>query len=362
MLFDPRPKISRGELYDRERELKVLDELVKRGSPIIIMLGIRRIGKTSILRVFLNETNQPYIYIDARLFEERGFRKELLYKILSDELNKLRSKWASIPRYLRVLEGIEIGVAGIRLNWREENLSITDIFTKLDEWSSDNDKTIIIAVDEAQLLRYLKGGKGRIDFTRIISYCYDNLRNLKFIITGSEIGVLKDFLGFNNPNSPLYGRDRDEITVTRFNREKSRDFLGKGFRECGIRPPRSIIEEIIDKVDGIPGWLTYFGYKYCRKPDAQIIREVFNEAKIMALNEIKKLPSKYYVYALKAISTGYSRWKNIKQAVELWVNHPLTNAQTTRILQALLKLSLIEKKGDEYCITDPVTAEAVKEL
>ena len=362
MLFDPRPKISRRDLYDRELELRVLDEFARKGSPILVMLGIRRIGKTSILRVFLNEVNLPYIYIDARLFEEHGFRKDLLYKILSDGLNKLRSRWTSILKYLKVLEGVEIGVATIRFNWRGKPLSILDVFAKLDEWASDNGETIIIAIDEAQLLRYLKGGKGRIDFTEIMSYCYDNLRNLKFIVTGSEVGVLKDFLGFNNPNSPLYGRVRDELTITRFNRDKSIDFLEKGFSECSVRPPYNIIEEIVDRVDGIPGWLTYFGYKYCKKPNPEIIREVFNEAKMIVLNEIRKLPSKYYIYALKAISIGYRRWKNIKQAVELWINHPLTNAQISRVLQTLLKLSIIEKEEDEYRITDPIIAEALKEL
>ncbi len=362
MLFDPRPKTSRKELYDREQELKVLNEFTRKGSPILVMLGIRRIGKTSILRVFLNEANLPHIYIDARLFEEHGFRKDLLYRMLSDELSKLKSRWASILEYLRVLEGVEIGVTTIRFNWREKPLSILDVFAKLDEWASDNGETVIIAIDEAQLLRYLRGGKGRIDFTKVISYCYDNLRNLKFIVTGSEVGVLRDFLGFDNPNSPLYGRVRDELTIARFDRDKSIDFLEKGFSECGIRPPYSVIEEIVDMVDGIPGWLTYFGYKYCRKPSPEIVREVFNEAKMMVLNEIRKLPSKYYIYALKAISIGYRRWKNIKQAIELWIGHPLTNAQISRVLQTLLKLSIIEKKGEEYRITDPIIAEALKEL
>ena len=362
MLFDPRPKTSRGELYDRDVELSMLDGFVESGSPLMVVFGIRRIGKTSLLRVFLNEVGLPYIYIDARVFEEQGFGKDLLYRMLSIELNRLRGRWASIIEYLRVLEGVEVGATTIRFNWRKKPLSITDVFVRLDDWASDNGRVVVIAVDEAQLLRYLKGGKGRIDFTKIISYCYDNLRNIKFIVTGSEIGVLKDFLGFDNPNSWLYGRIRDELVVDRFDREKSRDFLEKGFSECGVKPPSSIVEEVLDRVDGIPGWLTYFGYKYCRRPSPEIVNEVFSEAKRLVLEEIRKLPSKYYVYALKAISIGYKQWKNIKQAIELWTNHPLTNAQTTRILQTLVKLSLIEKEDNEYKILDPIIAEAVKEL
>ena len=236
------------------------------------------------------------------------------------------------------------------------------MFTGLDEWARDSGKTLVIAIDEAQLLRYLKGGKGRIDFTGIIAYCYDNLRNTKFIITGSEIGVLRDFLGFNKPNTWLYGRIRDELAIDRFERSKAIDFLEKGFNECKTRPPTTVLEEIVERVDGIPGWLTYFGYKYCKNPGPEAIRETIEEAKTIALNELRKLPSKYYTYALKAIAIGYQRWKNIKQAVELWTGHTLTNAQVTRILRALTRLSLIEKKDDKYVILDPVIAEAAKQL
>jgi len=229
LLFDPRPKRSRTELYDREKELKTINEFAKKGSPILVMLGIRRIGKTSILKVYLNESDQPSIYIDARRLEEQGFRRSQLYQLLFEELNKLRSKWTSILDYLKILEGVQVGISAIKLKWKEKPPSIVDILSRLNEWAKDNDNKIIIVIDEAQLLRYLRGGKGRIDFTKIISYAYDNLENIKFIITGSEIGVLTDFLGFHDPNSPLYGRIRDELTITRFTREMSIDFLEK----CG---------------------------------------------------------------------------------------------------------------------------------
>ncbi|MEM2563798.1 MAG: ATP-binding protein, partial [Candidatus Bathyarchaeia archaeon] len=48
--------------------------------------------------------------------------------------------------------------------------------------------------DEAQMLRFLEGGKGRIDFRRMLAYAYDNLRGLRFILTGSEVGLLLSFL------------------------------------------------------------------------------------------------------------------------------------------------------------------------
>ena len=58
-LFDPRPKSSRKELYDREKELEFLDKNVDR--PLVAVLGVRRIGKTSLLKAFL----EPYRGIDV---------------------------------------------------------------------------------------------------------------------------------------------------------------------------------------------------------------------------------------------------------------------------------------------------------
>gem|GEM_PF-3300434 len=50
MLFDPRPKESREDFFDREKELELLQAYAKKGSPIILCLGVRRIGKTSCSR------------------------------------------------------------------------------------------------------------------------------------------------------------------------------------------------------------------------------------------------------------------------------------------------------------------------
>lgn len=63
-LFYLRPKERRDELFDREKELEGLHNAVDHGYPIIALLGIGRIGKTSILKAFINEVDG--IYLDVR--------------------------------------------------------------------------------------------------------------------------------------------------------------------------------------------------------------------------------------------------------------------------------------------------------
>ena len=65
MYFDARPKESREDLYDREEELQALRSSLS--EPIVLLTGVRRIGKTSILKVLLNEVDAPYALMDVRL-------------------------------------------------------------------------------------------------------------------------------------------------------------------------------------------------------------------------------------------------------------------------------------------------------
>ena len=67
-LFDLRPKTSRRDLFGRERELEQLHRAVERGLPLIAVLGVRRVGKTSLLKTFLGEVDG--IYVDMRGFAE----------------------------------------------------------------------------------------------------------------------------------------------------------------------------------------------------------------------------------------------------------------------------------------------------
>jgi len=61
--FDPRPKTRREDLYDRERELEELERSL-RVSPLTVISGIRRLGKTSLILVVLSD--KPSIIVDLR--------------------------------------------------------------------------------------------------------------------------------------------------------------------------------------------------------------------------------------------------------------------------------------------------------
>ncbi|MEM1611167.1 MAG: ATP-binding protein [Sulfolobales archaeon] len=368
MLFDPRPKIRREDLFDREREVEELKEAVSRYS-LTLLLGIRRIGKTSVLRVALNELGAPYIYLDLRALEGEGYNRASLYRLFSESFTDVTSKWRGIADYLRGIKGIEVRAFGagfrVDLDWSERSLTLGGILSELNRAAErvSPRRFIVIAFDEAQILRYMSGGKGRIDFREILAYAYDNLPNLRFILTGSEVGLLLGMLRLDDPRTPLYGRFVKMIKLERFDMEKSLEFLRRGFDEAGVRVGEDIIQRIYERVDGIVGWLTYFGSSIIelryRGSNSEIVEEIAEKALKLIEKELGEIlkRSKYHVYILKAIALGINTWSGIKRAVEAWLGRPVENTQIARSLKTLAELSIIEKRNQSYLIADPLIAE-----
>ena len=365
MLFDLRPKEDKKELFGREQELKKLLAALTSDCPLILLLGIRRVGKTSLLKVALKECGQPHIYLDLRTLAEEGYSKVVLYRLLSEELSHLRPA-TKLRELLRTIRGIGVYGVKVELDWGRGGAALSSLFKALNEWAKEKKKYLIMALDEAQLLRCLTGGKGRIDFKSLLAYSYDNLSNLKFILTGSEVGLLMDFIGADDPKSPLYGRYREEVILERFDRRTSIEFLKAGFKERGLKVGADVLRKVVEKLDGIVGWLTYYGYEAVKRRslDDGLVEEVFTEAKKIAEKEVEKVVqrSRHYRFVLKALGLGDKRWTEVKRTVEAWHGRPISNTHLTRLLEGLAKLGMVEKLNGSYHITDPIIRGVAKDL
>jgi AAA+ ATPase superfamily predicted ATPase len=210
------------------------------------------------------------------------------------------------------------------------------------------------------------GGKGKINFLNILAYAYNNLHNLRSVLTGSEVGLMLDTLRLNDASSPLYGRYAKIIRLERFDDKKSIEFLRKGFEEFNMQFSEEVFQNIYEKVDGIVGWLTYFGYSIAesRSFNMEVLNEATEKALKLVHEELDKIfkRSKYYMYVLKAISLGMNTWSSIKRAVEAWLGRPFQNAQISRLLKTLIELSRVEKRNGNYFISDPLIAEYFKKI
>ncbi|MCS4540960.1 MAG: ATP-binding protein [Euryarchaeota archaeon] len=119
----------------------------------------------------------------------------------------------------------------------------------------------MIAFDEAQEIRKVRG----IALQPILAHAYDYLRNITMILTGSQVGLLYQFLQLDNPKAPLYGRPYLEIKLGHFSDEQAKEFLIKGFLQSKIKLSEEVLDYAIKKLNGVPGWLTYFGVEALRK-------------------------------------------------------------------------------------------------
>ena len=339
MLFDPRPKCSRNELFDRERELAFLEQHVEAGEPLILVLGIRRIGKTSLVKSFLSD--RIGVYVDMR-----GVRREAdLYRALSKGLSGSLGRLKGI---LQGIRGIKITGVGVEFKWRgRDSLSMLGLLEELNKAG----KRITVIFDEAQRLR----PPLLVEMRDILAYVYDNLDNVSVVLTGSEIGLLRSFLGIENPETPLYGRYAAELEVSRFSRELSMEFLKKGFQEMGIMVDGSILEEAVELFDGIVGWLVFFGRSYINgDKNTDRIVEI---AVQLALKELGTL-SRREKLVLKAVSNGARSWSTIRSYVEEKEGESIPKASLTRIIRRLERLSIIRN----YRFLDPVYEKASMRL
>jgi hypothetical protein len=348
VLFDLNPKENVHDLYDRKAELESLSSSLKNGERLIIIYGLRRVGKTSLIHSFLNKREFPYILLDMKeIYHVSGsVPMKALYNTILKEFTKFAEK---------VGEDANIDI--------DDEFRLPDLLKEINEWCKSRKLIFIIALDEAQYLRY--GGKVRYD--GIIAWGVDNLSNITFILTGSEAGMLKEFLRYEDVEAPLYGRFRNEIYLKRFTKEERVAFLRQGFKEAGKNISNDELEDTIKNLDGISGWLTYYGYFRTIKnlEHKKAIEQVFKDGSELTLKEIETLIArsrKRYTYILRAIVEGFNTWSVIKTYVESKAGG-VSDTVLNSLLQALLKLGIVEKEQDDrYVILDPIAIHAIKKL
>ncbi|MDI6732239.1 MAG: ATP-binding protein [Candidatus Margulisbacteria bacterium] len=323
MYFDPKTKENIKDFFNFEllrEELKnaLEDKLI----PLIAVHGIRRTGKTSLIRVVLNACKKKYVWIDSRDISLR----EDFYRKLSDETKKLRKFKIS-----------RISIKGIEL----------DINSNKDMDYLNKHKTILV-IDEAQLLK-------RFHLDQTIAYIYDNFHNIKIVLSGSDTGMLMGFLGKNNAKAPLYGRAIYELKTYRLNAEDGRKFLLEGSKQLGKQFTPEEIKETIENIDGIIGWLTKYGWHRHKLIHKEALRKTIEEGQAVVKEEFiqfaARAESRYHMIA-KVIKYG-ARWEEIIKKTNI------SNKQLYQMLKRMMDHGFAEKKNHFYQLTDPLLAAAI---
>jgi len=364
-LFKLEPKESLDELYNFEEEIKML-RLVYETGRVAAVLGLRRTGKSSLVKSFLNSFNVPHIYIDVRRaavaagrVTARGFAAEL-GRALTDLLRREDSLKGKLIRALGSISGVSVSLPtlSVSLSWGRGRADLAALLEAVNRAAEEAGRRVALAIDEVQELRWLGVG-----VAKLLAYIYDNLPNIVVIVTGSEVGLVHDVLRLGDPESPLYGRAVVEIKMKRLTREQALDFLRRGLSEAGMRPPERELEEAVDLLDGIIGWLTYYGW--ARSSGIGSLEEIADTAARQEAAELEKLLVKSraearYRAILKAAALRPMRWAEIKRAVEAQEGAEIDDKNFTELIRHLVKMGILEKTGEHYAIADPIVRRAVE--
>ena len=257
MYFDAEPKRDIRDFFDMEEQLRNFESALNRGK-LVVVSGLRRYGKTSLILTALNKMNVQYLFLDARLLSASTMISlSDFLGVLEDALNRV--SWGKAV--LKGVEGVEVGGFGVRFRNRGRE-------TLLHTLHALSRKVIVI--DEAQLLR-----RSNVRFDQLLAYVYDHV-DAKVVVSGSQVGLLYRFLRAGDPDAPLFGRPYIEVRLGRLSPEKSREFLIEGFSQEGINVGDALVDKAVSLFDGVIGWLTYFGFTYSRSKEQP--EDVFRKA------------------------------------------------------------------------------------
>ena len=192
----------------------------------------------------------------------------------------------------------------------------------------------------------------------MLALAYDNLKNIHIIINGSEIGILEDFIDIENPESPLFGRMVNDIKIGHFDKNISYNFLKSGFEEAELNVNDNDLNSSIDVLDGIAGWLTYYGYnRTVRKlNNRDSIDNVIEYSKRLIDSELNKLINSSkdrYMAIIEAIAVGLNNWTTIRAYVTSKTGYISSTILNNHLIK-LMKYGFIKKSENRYYIEDPL--------
>jgi AAA+ ATPase superfamily predicted ATPase len=353
MLFREGPVDRPEELFDREEEFKELRDVLN-GRRLVLLLGVRRVGKTSLARAATYD--RARVYIDLREFEWRHYVAwDDFYAALLTALPRSKKALDLLSR----ISGVSVAGFTVEFARGRGRPPLPEVLRALDEWAATESRRLVVVIDEAQELYKLKGGS----FTPVLAWAYDNLDNVVFLLTGSKVGLMHRLLRLDDPESPLYGRYVHVIKLSPLPRQKALEFLARGFAESGVVYSPPLLEAAVDHLDGVIGWLSYLGLEATRggRLTEELLREVVEKAARLAWGEfcnfVKLRGTARYLHIVHAAAEG-ATWSEVKRYLEIREG-PINDAELSRLLKSLVEEGWLEK-GEVYRLTDPLMRYAAK--
>ena len=355
MTFNIHPRREIEQLFGRENETKrLMDVLLNAGWSAI--LGPRMAGKTSLALAtsisFARKRKTSVVYLN--LSTSRSFRE--LTARLVDALSRLNAPERITDAEFQVFfpSGIINAGLGVRLRRPDKHR----VSLRFEEAVLSLPKNSVVILDEVQEVR------GRVDkLTRALWVVFNERPDVRFVFTGSYSGLVRKILKASH-EEPMFGRPPIAIKVLPWPRRTAEDFLIEGLKKCGVGYTLMEIEETIEKLGTLPGWLNEYGFRRCiGEPHDEAISIVSDSAIMRAKGELENLlrnrdPKARIV--LKKLSEGPKSWGEL---LKVGLSKPSLDSLLDTLTEGLFLLRR-EDTGYKtfYSFINPVYREAAKLL
>lgn len=354
MYFTIKPKTKKEDLFNFEEEyLELKNEIIRNSNRIIVVSGLRRTGKTSLMNVVYNEMNLPKVYMDSR--EIFPFNPSAVNQHFISILNEFLKKY-DLSRI--ILDHIKSVDFMLKIEPREKEVLLSSLLKNINEEMKKRKTHLIIFIDEAQLLK-------PTGFDRLIAYIYDNLINIQICMAGSEIGIMEEFIG-KEKDAPLYGRAKKRIYLGRLKPEESLLFLKQGFKQAKKDITEDELISVIKEIDGLVGWLSMYGWYSLESNSKGALETVLTQGSKIVLDELNAFlknrngARNRYLAILKSLKIRPMGWSEIKTSIELEEKKEINDSHVYNYLESLMGYGFIEKEDRIYKLSDPLLRKGLE--
>ena len=365
VLGDP---VSGKDFFGRKKEMETLSSILEESKNEekrnVALIGIRKIGKTSIIKEFirrLNNSEPDILCLEIYLPEQSpvSFFKSCIGSILLELARSIRRNIGpntTIEQMMKIMENdfpiSSLGLTNLMYYVSQSNFdeAFSYLFQLFDALRDETKSTIIVFLDEFQRLQeYDVSINSPVDkFREKIM----NQKEILYVISGSAVGMLNRLI--SSTGSPLYGHF--ELLIVRgFEFEEARKFiLGK---KAELSIGESHLSFLYEITNGNPFYLHLLIHRlkrYCRLNGMQriddrmmegvLMEEVFkveggiySHFSLLLEQSLERKISRYYAEILKSIALGNRRPSQI--ARDIGMKH----STLSPYLKRLQELELIRK-------------------